>query len=374
MGESLKKILVMAGGTGGHVFPALMIAKKLQADGAQVYWLGTRRGLEAELVPQASLPIYYISVAGIRRTGVFNLLMFPLQMFIACSQVLFIFLKVKPNCVLGMGGFVSGPGGLMAWLLGKPLVIHEQNAVMGMTNKILSKLATKTLLAFSVGLKIPFPLRGADERCQLVGNPVREEIVAIDTPAQRLVGRSGPLRVLVLGGSQGALAINQLVVEALASIPEKDRPEVQHQTGKLHYETTLKTYQDKAVVVKMMPFIEDIAAAYAWADLVICRAGAMTVSELMAAGVASILVPFPFAVDDHQTRNSEQLVQAGAALCIQQRDLSSAVLMQLLAEFNQDRGRLLTMAQAARDLGKSVGDAAEKIAKSCLDAGIGIRS
>lgn len=338
----------MAGGTGGHVFPAIAIAKKLQGYGAEVHWLGTRRGLEAELIPELKLPIHYISVAGIRGKGMINLFLFPLQMLIACSQTLYLFLKIKPNCVLGMGGFVSGPGGLMAWLLRKPLIIHEQNAVMGMTNKILSRLATKILL-------------GVD-----VGNPVREAILAIEEPSQRFAERNGPLRLLVLGGSLGALALNQLVLEALVGISEKDRPEVWHQTGKLHYEVTLKNYQDKAIAANIMPFIEDMAAAYAWADLVVCRAGAMTVSELIAAGLASILMPFPFAVDDHQTRNAEQLVQAGAAICIQQCDLSAAVLMQLLTEFSGDRKRLIEMAQAAHNLNK-VYNAAEKIAQLCLE-------
>ena len=349
MGESLKKILMMAGGTGGHIFPAIAIAKKLQEYGAEIHWLGTRHGLEATLIPELKLPIHYISVTGIRGKGILALFLFPLQMLIACSQTLYLFLKIKPHCVLGMGGFVSGPGGLIAWLLRKPLMIHEQNAVMGLTNKMLSKLAEKVLLA------------------AVVGNPVREEIVAIEAPSERFAGRSGPLRLLVLGGSLGALALNQLVLETLAGLSEKDRPDVWHQSGALHDDALVSAYREKNILAKIEPFIEDMAVAYAWADCVVCRAGAMTISELMAAGVASILVPFPFSVDDHQTHNTEQLVQAGAAICIQQRDLSPAVLMQLLADFSQDRPRLLKMAQAARDLNKNRGHAAEKIARICLE-------
>lgn len=339
----------MAGGTGGHIFPAIAIAKKLQKYGVEVHWLGTYRGLEARLIPELNLPIHYISVTGIRSKGVLKLFLFPLKILIACFQTLFIFLKIKPSCVLGMGGFVSGPGGLIAWLLRKPLIIHEQNAVMGMTNKILSRLAKKVLLGV------------------VIGNPVREEIFAIEEPSQRLAGRIGPLRLLIVGGSLGALALNQLVLETLASMPEKDRPDLWHQCGKLHYDAMVKAYSEKNILAKIEPFVEDMAAAYAWADLVVCRAGAMTVSELMAAGLASILVPFPFAVDDHQTHNAGQLVQAGAAICIQQKDLSLEKLKQLLAEFTQDRERLIKMSQAARDLGKGVNDAAEKIAKICLE-------
>ena len=285
-----------------------------------------------------------------------------MRILIACSQAFIIFLKVKPGCVLGMGGFASGPGGLLAWLLRKPLIIHEQNAIMGTTNRILAKFATKIFVAFASAL----PKSKNTNESSVVGNPVRDEIIAIEEPSRRFAERSGPLRLLILGGSLGALALNQLFVEALTGFSKDARPEVWHQTGKLHYDVTVQAYRDKNMHAQIMPFIEDMTAAYAWADLVLCRAGAMTVSELMAAGVASILVPFPFAVDDHQTHNSEQLVQAGAAICIQQRDLSATELTQLLAEFSQDRTRLLKMAQAARDLNKVAGNAAEKIARTCL--------
>ena len=358
----------MAGGTGGHVFPALVIAKKLQEYNAQVFWLGTRRGLEAELVPQAGLPIYYISIAGLRRRGIWNILLFPLRMFIACLQVFWVFLKVKPNCVLGMGGFVSAPGGIVAWLLRKPLIIHEQNAIMGMTNKILSKLATKIFLAFSsasqqIKIKAKTP-----SKVEIIGNPVRKEIIDIAPPSQRLSGRSGPLRLLVLGGSLGALALNKVFIESLAGIAEENYPIVWHQTGQRNIASTKELYKTlyKTQEVKIMPFINDMVMAYTWADCVLCRAGAMTISELMAVGVASILVPYPFAVDDHQTHNTTELVKAGGAICIQQCDLSAAFLTQLLTELSANREKLLEMAQAARDLNNIAGDAAQKVAKNLI--------
>lgn len=364
----------MAGGTGGHVFPALVIAKKLQEYNAQVFWLGTRRGLEAELVPQAGLPIYYISIAGLRRRGVWNIFLFPLRLFIACVQVFWIFLKIKPTCVLGMGGFASAPGGLVAWLLRKPLIIHEQNAIMGMTNKILFKLATKIFLAFSsVSQQIPTKAK-AIAKVEIVGNPVRKEIMDIPPPSQRLSGRTGPLRLLILGGSLGALALNQVLIESLAGMSEENYPIVWHQTGKGHIESTkelYKNYQEKNKIkntleVKILPFIDNMVAAYTWADCVLCRAGAMTISELMAVGVASILVPYPFAVDNHQTHNSTELVKAGGAICIQQCDLSAVFLSELLTDLNSNREKLLKMAQVARDLNNIARDAAQKVAKNLI--------
>ncbi|HHM04580.1 MAG TPA: undecaprenyldiphospho-muramoylpentapeptide beta-N-acetylglucosaminyltransferase [Gammaproteobacteria bacterium] len=353
-------VLIMAGGTGGHVFPALAVAEALRARGAEVRWLGTRRGLEAELVPKAGFPLDWISIGGLRGKGLAAWAAAPVKLAVAVAQVTRVIFQRRPAVVLGMGGFVTGPGGLAAKLWCKPLLIHEQNAVAGLTNRLLAPLARRVFEAFPG----TFPHR---RHAVVTGNPVRTAIASLPPPAQRFADRAGAVRVLVLGGSQGAGALNALVPQALAGLSR--RPEVWHQSGKRHLEDTRAAYEAAGVAARIEPFIEDMAAAYGWADLVICRAGALTVSELAAAGLGAVLVPYPFAVDDHQSRNADHLAAAGAAVVVPQADLSAVGLREILSGWGADRSRLLAMAGAARRLARV--DAAEQVAKQCLEVARG---
>lgn len=353
-----RSVVIMAGGTGGHVFPALAVAERLRGQGVSVVWMGTRRGLEAQLVPAAGIPVEWVAISGLRGKGALSWLLAPFKLALALFQSAGILLRRRPVAVLGMGGFVAGPGGLAAWLLRRPLLIHEQNAVAGMTNRLLARLARCVMEAFPGSL---------GPEAILTGNPVRPEIAALPAPEQRLAGRSDRLRLLVLGGSLGAQALNETVPAALAQIEPARRPEVWHQAGARNIDAARRSYAEAGVAARVMPFIDNMAEAYAWADLVLCRAGALTVAELAAAGVGSILVPFPHAVDDHQTRNAEYLVREGAALLIPQRQLDAVRLRDLLLELGQDRGRLLGMATAARRVARP--DAAERVASLCLDVG-----
>ena len=360
------RVMIMAGGTGGHVFPGLAVAEALQARGAEVVWLGTRRGLEATLVPEAGIDMEWLSIAGLRGKGVLGWLLAPLRMAVAMFQALVVIMRQRPMVIVGMGGFAAGPGGVMTWLLHKPLLIHEQNAVAGLTNRTLARLAGTVVEAFPG----TFP---AKRRAVSVGNPVRGTIAQLAPPAQRFADRQGPLRLLVLGGSQGALAINEMMPAALAGLPSQNRPQVWHQTGRSHEQVTRAAYDEYGVEARLAPFIDDMAEAYGWADLVVCRSGALTVAELAAAGVAAVLVPFPYAVDDHQTANGRYLADNGAAVLAQQRDLSAEALSELLAQFCDDcgagRGRLLAMAEQARAL--ALPDAAARVAELCLEASHG---
>lgn len=350
-------IIIMAGGTGGHVFPALAVAEQLRAKNVPVVWLGTRRGLEAKLVPPTGIPLEWIGVAGLRGTGLMRLLMAPLMMGKAVWQAATVFRRVKPRVVLGMGGFVSGPGGLVARLLGIPLVIHEQNAIPGLTNRWLARLANRVLEGF--------PNSFPDRRQALwVGNPVRANIAALPEPSARLAAHTDRPRLLVVGGSQGALALNQLVPTALTLMAPTQRPDVWHQAGGNLWEAAAQGYRNADIEVRLEPFIEAMEEAYGWADLVLCRSGALTVAELAAAGVGAILVPFPYAVDDHQTVNGRFLERAGAAVLISQKVLTAQRLAELLAELLNDRPRLRTMAKAARRLARA--DAAQRVTEICL--------
>jgi UDP-N-acetylglucosamine--N-acetylmuramyl-(pentapeptide) pyrophosphoryl-undecaprenol N-acetylglucosamine transferase len=340
-----KRYLIMAGGTGGHVFPALAIAEAIQQHGDEVYWLGTKQGLEAKLVPQADIPIQYISVNGLRGKRWLALALAPWRLLRALYQALRIMRSLQPNAVIGMGGFASGPGGIAAWVLRKPLLIHEQNSVAGLTNRILAKLAKKTLQAFPQAF-------AAKAQAMTVGNPVREALTRLPAPSQRQWLQDDTLHILVLGGSQGAVAINTLLPQALSLLPAKMRYAVKHQAGAYGYQQCQQDYA-KLSQVEVVPFIEDMAQAYAWADIVVCRAGALTVAELTTVGLPSILIPFPYAVDDHQTRNAQYLVEAGAAVLQTQAQLEAAQLAQLLLEFSQDRQRLESMANAAYALRKA---------------------
>ena len=352
-----RPILVMAGGTGGHVYPALAVAQALQAHDQDVVWLGTHRGLEARVVPAAGIDMEWISIKGLRRKGIFALLIAPFQLVWALMQAIAVIWRRRPSAVLGMGGFVSGPGGLAAWLTRRPLVIHEQNAAAGLTNRLLARLARVVLQAFPGSFN-------SSVVAETVGNPVREDIAAVAAPAARYSERQGPLRLLVVGGSQGALALNLTVPEALAQLPADERPLVRHQCGELTFDKAQSAYAEHGVEVELLAFIEDMAAAYAWADLVVCRSGALTVAELCAVGLPALFVPFPGAVDDHQTANARPMADAGAAVIIDQSMLSAQVLAEQLREWLSSRATLQARAETARGLAKP--KALSRITELCL--------
>jgi UDP-N-acetylglucosamine--N-acetylmuramyl-(pentapeptide) pyrophosphoryl-undecaprenol N-acetylglucosamine transferase len=348
-------ILIMAGGTGGHIFPALAVADILRAEGWQVTWLGAPGSMEAELVPRHGYRMAWVRFSGVRGKGLLRLLLLPFDLLVALWQSAAAIFRSRPDVVLGMGGYITFPCGLMAALLRRPLVIHEQNSVAGMSNKALSHIAQKVLSGFPDVLPEGI----------WCGNPVRSDITALPDPAQRYAARGGRPTVLVVGGSLGAKAINAVVPQALALIPQDARPDVIHQTGKQHFEAVKRAYQQAGVRADIRPFLDEMAKHYGNADLVICRAGALTIAELAAAGVASILIPFPFAVDDHQTHNARFLSDRGAALLLPQSGLSAEKLAQLLRELMGDgRERLLAMARKARDLAKA--DAASNVAHICM--------
>ncbi len=353
-----RPILVMAGGTGGHVYPALAVAKAMQQQSREVVWLGTHRGLESRVVPANDIDMEWISVGGLRGKSSLTLILAPFRLVWALAQSLLVMARVRPAAVLGMGGFVSGPGGLAAWLMRRPLVIHEQNAIAGLTNRLLARLARVVLQAFPGS----FP---ANIKSETVGNPVRADIAALEDPATRFGSRKGPLRLLVLGGSQGALALNKIVPAALALLPAELRPIVRHQAGSLTIDAARNAYTQESIEVELLPFIEDMADAYAWADLVVCRAGALTVAELSAAGLPAIFVPYPAAVDDHQTANARPMADAGAAVIVAERDLSDETLARLLSDWWSSRDDLQTRASKARSL--HAPDALNRISKLCLD-------
>lgn len=352
--SSRRPVLIMAGGTGGHVFPALAVAERLRAMGWPVHWLGTQAGLEARVVPPTGIPVHWISVKGLRGKGLVRKLTAPFMLLWALLQAARVLLKVRPVAVLGMGGFTTGPGGIMAWLLRRPLVIHEQNSVAGLTNRLLAPFAGRVLEAFPGSLK----------QAQLTGNPVRGSIAALTFTPPDCEGRRP--RLLVVGGSLGAKVLNDLVPAALAGIAASQRPEVWHQTGLKLIDAAREAYRAAGVEVRLDAFIDDMAEAYQWADLVLCRAGALTIAELAAVGVASILVPYPYAVDDHQTGNAHYLVDAGAAVLLPQSELDVARLQQELRLLQQPR-QLAVMAQRARD--KAMPDAAQQVALQCIAAG-----
>ncbi|VFM95040.1 MAG: UDP-N-acetylglucosamine-N-acetylmuramylpentapeptide N-acetylglucosamine transferase [Candidatus Kentron sp. G] len=358
------KILIMAGGTGGHVFPALAIAEQLRSQGIHVSWLGTRQGLEARLVPDAGFAIRFVRISGLRGKGLLRQLVSPLLVLVAMLQSLWVILQVRPHVVLGMGGFVSGPGGVAAWLLRRPLFIHEQNAIPGMTNRLLAHLATGAMEAFPGS----FSAMSAAIRCSVecTGNPVRRDIALLPPPSERLRRQVGALRILVLGGSQGAEILNEVVPKAIGTLVDSTSVIVRHQVGTQHLMRTRVRYEGLDVAVDLVAFIDDMAEAYGWADLVVARAGAMTITELAAAGVASVLVPYPFAVDDHQTANARFLADAGAAVLVPQTELTGANLGRLFTEFHVARSQLVAMAEAARNL--SIPDATKRVVIRCLSS------
>lgn len=357
-----RRFLMMAGGTGGHVFPALATARALQDRGHEVFWLGAKGGMEERLIGETDIPLSLIHISGLRGKGKLALVLAPIRLMRALGEAFTVLRKIKPDCVVGMGGFVTGPGGVAAFLQRVPLVIHEQNAIAGMTNRWLTRVADTVLEAFPGSF-------GANVVTRCTGNPVRKDVTEIDEPERRLDGRTGPVRVLVVGGSLGARVFNVQVPAALASLPEELRPEVRHQCGEKNAQEARDAYEAAGVSASVEPFIRDMAEAYAWADIVVCRAGALTVSELCAAGVGAVLVPFPQAVDDHQTRNGEHMVKAGAAILIPQQMMTPDVLAETLKDLAGDRERISTMATAARSLARP--DATERVVNYCLEAANG---
>ncbi len=355
-------VMILAGGTGGHVYPALAVAEWLRERGVSVTWMGTRAGLEARVVPAAGIPIEWVEVGGLRGKGIGRWLTAPLRLSRAVHQAARALLRVRPAALLGMGGFVAGPAGFAGWLLRIPLIIHEQNAIAGLTNRVLAPLARRVL----AGYPDSFPAR---RKALVVGNPLRAGLIGCAPPRQRFEGRGERLRLLVLGGSLGARAINQAVPAAVAALAGGERPEVWHQCGQRGLRETAAAYEDEGLTARVVPFIDEMAEAYAWADLVLARAGAMTLAELAAVGVGAILVPYPYAVDDHQSANAGALVRGGAAELIPQPVLSASNLAVRLRELSLDRPRLLAMAEAAHAL--AAPDATRLVAEACLElAGI----
>ena len=348
-----RSILIMAGGTGGHIFPALAVADCLRALDWRVTWMGAPNSMEAELVPKQGYEMAWVNFSGLRGKGLLRKLLLPFNLLLALWQSAVALLHHRPDVVLGMGGYITFPGGIMAALLRRPLVIHEQNSIAGLSNKALAHFAKRVLSGF------PKVLPGA-EWC---GNPVRDSIAQLPEPQQRYAARNGALNVLVVGGSLGAKAINECVPQALALLPQAVRPSVTHQTGKQHLEAVRAAYERAGVAAEIKPFLEDMAHYYAWADVVICRAGALTIAELAAAGVASILVPFPFAVDDHQTGNAHFLSERGAAILLPQDELTPKRLADLLQ--GMTRAHALEMAQAACAAAQPA--AASRVAQVCAE-------
>ena len=355
-------ILIMAAGTGGHVFPALSIAQKLQEQNVQTEWMGTHQGMENQLLEGTGIRIHAVSAKGLKGKGIARLIAAPFMLVQALIQSMQVLSKVKPDCVLGMGGFVSGPGGLATKLMGRKLTIHEQNAVPGFTNKLLAKIANQVFEAFPN----TFP---KSDRVIHTGNPLRKEIADLALRERRIAELSRPLQILVLGGSQGALPINEVVPELLAGWSEEDRPSVRHQTGDRTLESTQAIYRDKGLDlskrIDVVPFISDMSGAYTWADLVICRSGASTVSEIAAAGLPSILIPYPHHSDQQQTHNANWLVQAGAAFLLLQKDLTVAALRALVLDLHENREKLQQMSDIAKSI--AICDADEIIARRCLE-------
>ena len=348
-----KTILIMAGGTGGHIFPGLAVADALRDAGWRVVWMGGPDGMEARLVPDRGYEMSWVRFTALRGKGIVRKLMLPFNLLRGFWQARREIKRVQPDVVLGMGGFVTFPGGMMAALMDIPLVLHEQNSVAGLANRVLAGVADRVLTGFPNVL----------EKGEWCGNPVRPEIAGLPPPAERLADRSGPLHLLVIGGSLGARALNETLPSALALLPESERPEVVHQSGEKHLDMLVSHYASEGVRARCVPFIEDMVGAYAWADLVVCRAGALTVAELAAAGVASVLVPFPHAVDDHQTGNAKFLASAGAAIVLPQSELT---LERLSLVRNYSREQLLQMAEKARALAKP--DATAAVAKACMES------
>ena len=358
----MTRLLVVAAGTGGHVYPALAVAERLRTMGVDVSWLGTAVGIESRLVPAAGFPFHVSKVAGLRGQGLGRWLTAPLLLARSALRSIAVLARVRPHVVLGMGGYGAGPGGVVARLLGIPLVIHEQNAVPGLTNRVLARFATRVLEAFPASF-------AARRRAIHTGNPVREALAASAAPETRLADRGGRLRVLVIGGSQGARALNEVVPRALAVDSLGTRVTIRHQCGPAHLDAARAGYAEREVEAEITAYIEDMGAAYAWTDVAVCRAGAMTVTELAAAGVASVLVPFPYATDDHQYRNARWLADRGAAILVREDRFDAASLASVLGALDEDRDRVASMSRAAYEA--AVRDATQRVAAQCLEVARG---
>lgn len=360
MSDKKRPILVTAGGTGGHVYPGLAVARALIEQDIPVVWMGTHKGLEARVIPAAGIEMAWLDVNGLRGKGITTVLAAPVKLTKALVQSIGIMRKHRPAAVLGMGGFVAGPGGAVASLMGTPVVIHEQNAVAGLTNKLLSRLSKRILEGF------PGAFSSANQnKVVAVGNPVRKDISEIAAPEERMANRSGEVRLLIVGGSLGAQALNETVPEALAELTDEIRPVVRHQAGSGKHEATEKAYQAASVEATVTPFIEDMAEAYEWADLIICRSGALTIAEVSAAGLASILIPYPYAVDDHQTANGRYLSDNDAAIMMQQTAFNKESLSTALETLFSDRQKLVEMSKKARALAKP--HATAEVAAICAE-------
>ena len=375
-----KKVLIMAGGTGGHIFPALGIAHHLQTLGVSVEWLGTKKGMESELIPQTGIPIHYISISGLRGKSSLSKVLAPFSILIAVFQAIGKILKSKPSCVLGMGGFVTGPGGVAAWILRKPLLLHEQNAIAGFSNQLLYPMASIVMEGFAGAFIRKQEITKSSllkricngDKAIHVGNPLRQEIIDCPSPQQRFAERDNQagIKLLVLGGSRGALAINQLIPELLKEFSAAEKIELWHQCGRQNIQSCKAYYNELGIEEspnrRIVPFIDDMAEAYSWADVVVCRAGASTVSEIAAIGIPAVFIPFPFAVDDHQTENAIIMQKIGAAWVLQQDEISTAALGSVLIQFIEDKKLILKIALLAKQAAKT--DATEQAAKYCMEA------
>jgi UDP-N-acetylglucosamine--N-acetylmuramyl-(pentapeptide) pyrophosphoryl-undecaprenol N-acetylglucosamine transferase len=357
MSTQAKTLMVMAGGTGGHVYPAMAVADYLKNLGWNIVWLCTEGGMENRLIENKGYKKAMITMRGVRGNGLMGWVLLPVKLVKAFTQSVAAIRQHQPNVVLGMGGFAAFPGGLMAKLLGKPLVIHEQNSIAGLTNKVLAVFAARVLAAFPSAF---------GEKAQLVGNPVRADITRVAAPENRMKTKTGALNMLVVGGSLGAQALNEVIPKALAEMVIENRPQVVHQAGEKHIATLQANYQAAGVSADAKAFINNMADMYAWADVVICRAGALTVAELSAAGVASVLVPFPHAVDDHQTSNARYLSDAGAAILVPQTEFTVQKVLALLKDLSYEK--CLDMAIKARALGKP--EATASVAKICMEVAL----
>ncbi|HQQ70432.1 MAG TPA: undecaprenyldiphospho-muramoylpentapeptide beta-N-acetylglucosaminyltransferase [Alicycliphilus sp.] len=348
---SPKTALVMAGGTGGHIFPGLAVAEELRARGWRVHWLGTPGSMESRIVPAQGFALETIAFSGVRGKGLLTLALLPLNLLRAFWQALAVVRRVRPDVVLGMGGYVTFPGGMMAVAAGKPLVLHEQNSVAGMANRVLAGMADRIFTAFP----------GVFKKGQWVGNPLRAAFTQQPGPAERFAGRGGPLKLLVVGGSLGARALNDIVPQALALMPQELRPEVMHQSGAAQIEQLRANYQAAGVQAELTPFIDDTAGAFAAADVIVCRAGASTVTEIAAVGAAAVFVPFPHAVDDHQSTNARFLVDAGAGWLVPQSDLTPRGLAEMLLDMK--RPALMERALKAKTMQKT--QATREVVAAC---------
>ncbi len=351
-----KTLMIMAGGTGGHVFPALAVAQHFMQHQDKVVWLGSVGGMEESIVTANQIPFYGIAIKGLRGKGVIKQLMAPFKIVSALFQAMSVIRKVRPDAVLGMGGFAAGPGGIAAKLLGVPLLIHEQNSIAGLTNRILSLFAGSVMTAFP-------DVFDDHKKTRMVGNPLRADIVNLFYQQKKVRSNDEKIHLLILGGSLGAQSLNQVLPEAISRINENIRPEIWHQTGRNKQHEVTKAYESYSIKAEVSEFISDMANAYKWADFVICRAGALTVSELCVAGLGAILVPYPYAVDDHQTTNAEFMVQGGAAWLLPQSQLNAEVLSEMLTPLFKKRERITILSDAARKLAKV--DATEKVSDEC---------